>query len=175
VRKWFNIRSKAHDFHADDAAAAGRRGGGGDDDDEWRGSSFTRREPSTAKKSKTERPSRRSREHSRRGKIDLDAAEATVTMDYRFVRRRRLSASVSMLVGDSLIPHSCPSVILSPCLFLEKKYIRIFVATWNVGGRSPPSGMGLEDWLHAAPPADIYVLGYVDLPCLLGIHPFTHA
>lgn len=21
--------------------------------------------------------------------------------------------------------------------------------------------MGLEDWLHAAPPADIYVLGYV--------------
>ena len=82
VRKWFNIRSKAHDFHADDAAAAGRRGG---DDDEWRGSSFTRREPSTAKKSRTERPSRRSREHSRRGKIDLDAAEATVTMDYRCV------------------------------------------------------------------------------------------
>uniref|UniRef100_A0ACD5TUK0 Uncharacterized protein n=1 Tax=Avena sativa TaxID=4498 RepID=A0ACD5TUK0_AVESA len=122
VRKWFNIRSKAHDFHADDAAAAGRRGGGGDDDD-WRGSSFARREPSTAKKSRTEdRSSRRSRDHSRRGKIDLDAAEATVTMDYR-----------------------------------------IFVATWNVGGRSPPSGMGLEDWLHAAPPADIYILGFQEI------------
>uniref|UniRef100_A0A453ITY0 Inositol polyphosphate-related phosphatase domain-containing protein n=1 Tax=Aegilops tauschii subsp. strangulata TaxID=200361 RepID=A0A453ITY0_AEGTS len=120
VRKWFNIRSKAHDFHADDAAAAtGRRG----DDDEWRGSSFARNEPtSAAKKSRTERPSRRSREHSRRGKIDLDAAEATVTMDYR-----------------------------------------IFVATWNVGGRSPPGGMGLEDWLHAAPPADIYVLGFQEI------------
>ncbi|VAI09135.1 unnamed protein product [Triticum turgidum subsp. durum] len=123
VRKWFNIRSKAHDFHADDAAAAtGRRGGGGDDE-EWRGSSFARNEPtSAAKKSRTERPSRRSREHSRRGKIDLDAAEATVTMDYR-----------------------------------------IFVATWNVGGRSPPGGMGLEDWLHAAPPADIYVLGFQEI------------
>jgi hypothetical protein len=36
--------------------------------------------------------------------------------------------------------------------------------------------MGLEDWLHAAPPADIYVLGYVDFPSLLllldsSIHP----
>ncbi|GJN09011.1 hypothetical protein PR202_ga26977 [Eleusine coracana subsp. coracana] len=70
VRKWFNIRSKAHDFHADDLAAIGRRGecilaisidpypwftaliaGGGED--EWRGSSFTRREPSMVKKSKT--------------------------------------------------------------------------------------------------------------------------
>lgn len=26
VRKWFNIRSKAHDFHADDVAAVGRTG-----------------------------------------------------------------------------------------------------------------------------------------------------
>jgi hypothetical protein len=93
VRKWFNIRSKAHDFHADEA---GRRSGGGGDDGEWRGISFTRKEPSTAKKSRTERSSRRSREHSRRGKIDLDAAEATVTMDYRFVRRR----SALVLAGD---------------------------------------------------------------------------
>lgn len=69
-----------------------------------------------------ERSSRRSREHPRRGKIDLDAAEATVTLDYR-----------------------------------------IFVATWNVGGRSPPNGMSLEDWLHAAPPADIYVLGFQEI------------
>ncbi|XP_014756011.1 type I inositol polyphosphate 5-phosphatase 4 isoform X2 [Brachypodium distachyon] len=122
VRKWFNIRSKAHDFHADDASALGRRGGGGDEDEWTRGSSFTRREPGTAKKSKTERSSRRSREHPRRGKIDLDAAEATVTLDYR-----------------------------------------IFVATWNVGGRSPPNGMSLEDWLHAAPPADIYVLGFQEI------------
>ncbi|CAD6202153.1 unnamed protein product [Miscanthus lutarioriparius] len=121
VRKWFNIRSKAHDFHADDVAAIGRTVAGGGDN-EWRGSSFTRREPSTVKKSKTERSSRRSNGHSRRGKIDLDAAEATVTLDYR-----------------------------------------IFVATWNVGGRSPPNNMSLEDWLHAAPPADIYVLGFQEI------------
>ena len=37
---------------------------------------------------------------------------------------------------------------------------RIFVATWNVAGKSPPGYLNLEDWLHASPPADIYVLGY---------------
>ena len=38
---------------------------------------------------------------------------------------------------------------------------RIFVATWNVGGKSPPSNLNLEDWLRASPLADIYVLGYM--------------
>ncbi|CAI0465871.1 unnamed protein product [Linum tenue] len=38
----------------------------------------------------------------------------------------------------------------------------IFVATWNVAGRSPTSNLSLEDWLHASPPADIYVLGPSD-------------
>lgn len=36
---------------------------------------------------------------------------------------------------------------------------RIFVATWNVAGKSPTSNLNLEDWLHTSPPADIYVLG----------------
>lgn len=35
----------------------------------------------------------------------------------------------------------------------------VFVATWNVAGRSPPSNLSIDDWLHASPPADIYVLG----------------
>lgn len=38
---------------------------------------------------------------------------------------------------------------------------RVFVATWNVAGKSPPGYLNLEDWLHTSPPADIYVLGYV--------------
>lgn len=38
---------------------------------------------------------------------------------------------------------------------------RIFVSTWNVAGKSPPNCLNLEDWLHASPPADIYVLGYL--------------
>ncbi|PWA46135.1 type IV inositol polyphosphate 5-phosphatase 7 [Artemisia annua] len=39
----------------------------------------------------------------------------------------------------------------------------IFSATWNVGGKSPSSKMNLDDWLHAAPPADIYVLGFQEI------------
>ncbi|XWS13677.1 hypothetical protein CRYUN_Cryun36dG0058900 [Craigia yunnanensis] len=39
----------------------------------------------------------------------------------------------------------------------------IFVATWNVAGRSPPSNLNLDDWLHASPPADIYVLGFQEI------------
>lgn len=39
----------------------------------------------------------------------------------------------------------------------------IFVATWNVGGKSPPSNLNLDDWLHSASPADIYVLGFQEI------------
>ncbi|KAK9049592.1 hypothetical protein SSX86_031439 [Deinandra increscens subsp. villosa] len=39
----------------------------------------------------------------------------------------------------------------------------IFAATWNVGGKSPSSNMNLDDWLHAAPQADIYVLGFQEV------------
>nr|XP_043621289.1 type IV inositol polyphosphate 5-phosphatase 7-like [Erigeron canadensis] len=40
---------------------------------------------------------------------------------------------------------------------------RIFVATWNVAGKSPTSSLNLENWLHASPPADIYVLGFQEI------------
>ncbi|XP_044485328.1 type I inositol polyphosphate 5-phosphatase 4-like [Mangifera indica] len=40
---------------------------------------------------------------------------------------------------------------------------RIFVATWNVAGKPPPSYLSLEDWLHTSPPADIYVLGFQEI------------
>ncbi|CAH9080813.1 unnamed protein product [Cuscuta europaea] len=39
----------------------------------------------------------------------------------------------------------------------------VFVATWNVGGKSPSSDLILDDWLHSAPPADIYVLGFQEI------------
>ncbi|KAA8527629.1 hypothetical protein F0562_034976 [Nyssa sinensis] len=39
----------------------------------------------------------------------------------------------------------------------------IFVGTWNVAGKSPPSDLNLDDWLHASPPADIYVLGFQEI------------
>ncbi|KAA0048594.1 putative protein phosphatase 2C 1 isoform X3 [Cucumis melo var. makuwa] len=42
-----------------------------------------------------------------------------------------------------------------------KKSRTDFVSTWNVAGKSPPNCLNLEDRLHASPPVDIYVLGYL--------------
>ncbi|KAF6138131.1 hypothetical protein GIB67_033545 [Kingdonia uniflora] len=115
VRKWFNIKSKTEDFHADDVVYAGG-------DEEWR-NSFSERDACTIKKSRTEiMMDRRNPERLRRGKIDLDPAQVIDVQNYR-----------------------------------------IFVATWNVGGKSPPSYLNLEDWLHTSPPADIYVLGFQEI------------
>ncbi|KAI3676417.1 hypothetical protein L1987_86024 [Smallanthus sonchifolius] len=40
---------------------------------------------------------------------------------------------------------------------------RIFVATWNVAGKSPSGGLNLENWLYTWPPANIYVLGFQEI------------
>ncbi|KAI3760115.1 hypothetical protein L1987_50505 [Smallanthus sonchifolius] len=40
---------------------------------------------------------------------------------------------------------------------------RVFVATWNVAGKSPTNSLNLEDWLHTSPPAHIYVLGFQEI------------
>ncbi|KAI3967001.1 hypothetical protein MKW92_046128, partial [Papaver armeniacum] len=113
VRKWFNIKTKAQDFHADVVYGGGNR--------EWN-NSYSEMEACTIKKSKTERLNRKNFDGVRRGKLDLDAAQVTDVQN-----------------------HS------------------IFVATWNVGGKSPPSHLNLEDWLHTSPPADIYVLGFQEI------------
>ncbi|KAI3984707.1 hypothetical protein MKX01_039324 [Papaver californicum] len=113
VRKWFNIKTKAEDFHADVVYGGGNR--------EWN-NSYSEMEACTIKKSRTERLNRKNFDGVWRGKLDLDAAQVTDVQN-----------------------HS------------------IFVATWNVGGKSPPSHLNLEDWLHTSPPADIYVLGFQEI------------
>ncbi|CAL9045237.1 type I inositol polyphosphate 5-phosphatase 5-like [Musa acuminata AAA Group] len=40
---------------------------------------------------------------------------------------------------------------------------RVFVGTWNVGGRSPNNGLNLEDFLQVEGSADIYVLGFQEI------------
>ncbi|AQK63949.1 Type IV inositol polyphosphate 5-phosphatase 7 [Zea mays] len=110
VRKWFNIKTKAKDFHSDYAAEeAGVQ---------WR-TSFSDRDACKSKKSRTERLTKRNVERDGRVENGFDGAYITNTQDYR-----------------------------------------VFVATWNVGGRSPSSHLNLEDWLHTSPAADIYVIGY---------------
>uniref|UniRef100_A0A0D9WW35 Inositol polyphosphate-related phosphatase domain-containing protein n=1 Tax=Leersia perrieri TaxID=77586 RepID=A0A0D9WW35_9ORYZ len=123
VKKWFNIRTKAQDFHADSDTSQGRDGGGGAG---GRGASFSASSASTnaAKKGRTvdRSSSKRSADRVRRGRNDSDPARLTEVQDYR-----------------------------------------IFAATWNVGGKSPPRGLNLDEWLHSSPPADIYVLGFQEI------------
>ncbi|XP_026417721.1 type I inositol polyphosphate 5-phosphatase 8-like [Papaver somniferum] len=40
---------------------------------------------------------------------------------------------------------------------------RIFVGTWNAGGKCPHEGLNLKDWLLTPVPADIYVLGFQEI------------
>ncbi|XP_011073441.1 type IV inositol polyphosphate 5-phosphatase 7 isoform X2 [Sesamum indicum] len=121
VRKWFNNKCKSEEIQADGAVYGGC-------DNEWR-SSFPEREPSTIKKSRTEKPGKNtersfspSRSRSRRGRGYLDHPQILNIQNYS-----------------------------------------LFVSTWNVGGKSPNSNMNLDDWLHSAPPADIYVLGFQEI------------
>ncbi|WVZ60016.1 hypothetical protein U9M48_010089 [Paspalum notatum var. saurae] len=115
VRKWFNIKTKAKDFHSDYAAEEVGVGV------QWR-TSFSDRDACKSKKSRTERLPKRNVDREGRLGSGFDGAYITNTQDYR-----------------------------------------VFVATWNVGGRSPSSHLNLEDWLHTSPAADIYVIGFQEI------------
>ncbi|XP_074563738.1 type I inositol polyphosphate 5-phosphatase 8-like [Curcuma longa] len=41
--------------------------------------------------------------------------------------------------------------------------LRVFVGTWNVGGRPPHGDLDLRDWLISTPSPDIYVLGFQEI------------
>ncbi|XXG66219.1 hypothetical protein AAC387_Pa05g3745 [Persea americana] len=41
--------------------------------------------------------------------------------------------------------------------------LRMFVGTWNVGGKAPHRDLNLKDWLSTQAPADIYVLGFQEI------------
>ncbi|XP_022869546.1 type I inositol polyphosphate 5-phosphatase 8 [Olea europaea var. sylvestris] len=41
--------------------------------------------------------------------------------------------------------------------------LRMFLGTWNVGGKPPHDGLNMEDWLGTTTKADIYVLGFQEI------------
>ncbi|KAF9594867.1 hypothetical protein IFM89_035028 [Coptis chinensis] len=43
------------------------------------------------------------------------------------------------------------------------KRLRMFVGTWNVGGKSPNKDLNLRDWLRTPALADIYVIGFQEI------------
>ncbi|CAI0434023.1 unnamed protein product [Linum tenue] len=117
VKKWFNIKSKAEEFQADDDSCHYAAGGRERDTEVSNAVLFFPDATERLSKKGSDRRVRRSR-----SKIDIDAAQVTEVNNYR-----------------------------------------VFVATWNVAGKSPPSNLSLDDWLHTSPPADIYVLGFQEI------------
>lgn len=55
------------------------------------------------------------------------------------------------------------SLEMDPCMLDNE--LRIFVATWNVAGRSPVGSLAvdLDEWLNVKESADIYVLGFQEI------------
>ncbi|WOL04674.1 type I inositol polyphosphate 5-phosphatase 8-like [Canna indica] len=89
--------------------------------------------------------------------------------DSSVLMRRDLSGGWLVESSDNLEPlrPSC-SQSKSPAgtsLAIENLR-RVFVGTWNVGGRPPHGGFNLRDWLMSSPSssaADIYVLGFQEI------------
>ncbi|RDY03709.1 Type IV inositol polyphosphate 5-phosphatase 3 [Mucuna pruriens] len=47
--------------------------------------------------------------------------------------------------------------------YINKKELRVYVGTWNVGGKLPPDDLDIDEWLGINEPADIYVLGLQEI------------
>lgn len=88
-------------------------------------------------------------ERVRQSRIDLDHPRVIDVQNYRYIFALKFSYDMFCCFWDV--------VLIGFLLWFEGS---IFVTTWNVAGKSPPSNLNLDDLLHAAPPADIYVLGY---------------
>jgi hypothetical protein len=100
------------------------------------------------------------------------------TKDKKVVKRTdRASCSTAKCgSGNSKSPSSSPfrklsevrSIRLSHFLShssnaTKNEHIRIFVSTWNVGGKAPTSELKLDDFLPADDHSDIYVLGFQEI------------
>lgn len=80
-----------------------------------------------------------------------DLLEASSYIRRSFMERKE---SGGLLEGLNLSNFECSMASMT-----EIRDFRIFVATWNVGGRTPNSDMNLEDFLLMEHSADIYVCG----------------
>ncbi|GFQ00935.1 type i inositol 1 4 5-trisphosphate 5-phosphatase cvp2 [Phtheirospermum japonicum] len=52
---------------------------------------------------------------------------------------------------------------LAPPVSSNLNNLKVFVGTWNVGGKAPHDGLNLDDWLNTKATADIYVLGFQEI------------
>ncbi|CAN0919645.1 Type I inositol polyphosphate 5-phosphatase 5 [Linum grandiflorum] len=82
------------------------------------------------------------------------SAESSPFM-HKSVSERGTSPGIEGL-NLSNFDHSMPSTT-------ELKEFRIYVATWNVGGRTPDASMNLEDFLQVHESPDLYICGFQEI------------
>lgn len=80
---------------------------------------------------------------------------------------RRLRGLGAGTIGNQMkvVPYklnTCKSEI-PRARYIDVTELRIFVGTWNVGGRVPPTDLDIQEWLAMEEPADIYVLGFQEI------------
>ncbi|WCJ19056.1 Type I inositol polyphosphate 5-phosphatase 5 [Euphorbia peplus] len=71
--------------------------------------------------------------------------------------------SSSEVESDSAIHSLFSSCLNNPMATSKAQSFRAFVATWNVGGKSPDDAINLDDFLRIDNQADIYVLGFQEI------------
>ncbi|XP_041027058.1 type I inositol polyphosphate 5-phosphatase 8-like [Juglans microcarpa x Juglans regia] len=90
------------------------------------------------------------------------------------MRRRRRSSCCADQDCCVVVPNDFPGVWLmgannasgfepEVAAATEPVNLRMFVGTWNVGGKSPQEELNLRDWLRSTPSADIYVIGFQEI------------
>ncbi|KAK9011702.1 hypothetical protein V6N11_039785 [Hibiscus sabdariffa] len=84
-----------------------------------------------------------------------DFLEASSRIRRNFLERRE---SAGLIEGLNLSNFECSMASVT-----EIRDFRIFVATWNVGGKTPNSDMNLEDFFIMEGSADIYVCGFQEI------------
>ncbi|KAJ6892712.1 type I inositol polyphosphate 5-phosphatase 10-like isoform X2 [Populus alba x Populus x berolinensis] len=87
-----------------------------------------------------------------------------------FLQKEEKGRKAEKVSFDSSEPHSDPSLkclmshqLSSPTPSSQAQSFRVFVATWNVGGKSPHSDLNLDDILQVHDESDIYVLGFQEI------------
>jgi len=79
-------------------------------------------------------------------------------------RRKSCTDNESSFSRKSFTANSKPVAMESELSQVaDARDFRVFVGTWNVGGKAPCNGVNLDEWLHISSPADIYILGFQEI------------
>eukprot|EP00250_Pteridium_aquilinum_P011757 c20287_g1_i2 orf=790-2349(-) len=105
-------------------------------------------------------------EYETESELDLDDEDAAMRRRHSSCSSQTYEASRWSFAGQHRRHSSAMSAQTGDLLgdaLTSKEQFRIFIGTWNVGGKLPQEKMNLEQWLNLTAPADIYVIGFQEI------------